>query len=113
MKESIEKLFKKMNEDKAFAEKLLSQTENEKLIEVAKEEGIELALEDIAEANEIIAKAMEKKNEGELSEDELENVAGGGFIMTAISVSVATAQSAAATLSVALSAIKIYKELDD
>ena len=88
MNKEIEKLFKKMNEDKCFAEKIVSQKENEKLIEIAKGEGIELSVKDIDEANEIVKKAMEAKNEGELSEEELENVAGGTFAMTSISITI-------------------------
>ncbi|MBK5246748.1 MAG: Nif11-like leader peptide family RiPP precursor [Peptostreptococcaceae bacterium] len=86
MNEEIEKLFKKMNEDKSFAEKIMSQTDNEKLIEIAKGEGIELSVNDIDEANEIIRKALKAKNEGELSEEELENVAGGTITIAAVAI---------------------------
>ena len=79
MEKSTEKLLKKMNEDKEFAENILSQTEREKVIELAKEEGIELTLDNIDEVNEIIKKAIENFHDGELSEEELENVSGGGF----------------------------------
>jgi len=77
MKDSTEKLLKKMNENNEFAEKIFTQTENEKVIELAKEEGIELNLDNIAEANEIIKNAMEEFQEGELSEEELEDISGG------------------------------------
>lgn len=104
MKESVGLLFKKMNEDKAFAERILSQTEMEKVLEVAQEEGIALTLEDIDDANAIIAKALEKQNEGELSEEELENVAGGifdwVFVISASLTLLAAAMSGAATASV-------------
>jgi predicted ribosomally synthesized peptide with nif11-like leader len=81
MQNSAEILLKKMGEDKAFAEKILTQTEKEKVIEIARGEGIELSMEDIDEVNEAIAKALQTKKEGELSEEELENVAGGNIII--------------------------------
>ena len=77
MKHSTEKLLKKMNENSKFAEKIFTQTENKKVIELAKEEGIELTLDNIVEANEIIKNAMEEFQEGELSEEELEDISGG------------------------------------
>jgi predicted ribosomally synthesized peptide with nif11-like leader len=77
MTKSAEMLLKKMGEDKSFAEKILSQTEKEKVIEIARGEGIELTMEDIDEINESIVKALQQKKEGELSEEELESVAGG------------------------------------
>jgi predicted ribosomally synthesized peptide with nif11-like leader len=79
MQKSVEMLLKKMNEDKVFAEKILSQTEKEKVIEIAKGEGIELTMEGIDEANEIIVKVLQPESEGELSEEDLEKVAGGGL----------------------------------
>lgn len=101
MNKSIEELFKKMKEDKTFAESILNQTEKEKVIEFAKAEGIELTLEDIDEANAIILKGIQSKQEGELSEEELENVAG-GFFLEAIAISVLT--SAISSVSTAVSA---------
>ncbi len=44
MNESVKELLTKMNEDKAFAEKLLTQTEMEKVIELAGAEGIVITL---------------------------------------------------------------------
>jgi predicted ribosomally synthesized peptide with nif11-like leader len=106
MKESVEKLLTKMNEDKAFAEKLLTQTEKEKVIELAGAEGIVITLEDIDEANEIIKKALElRQTEGELSEEELENVAGGSVLMLALSMLGLGSLITAATLSGTISAL--------
>ncbi len=99
MNKSIEELFKKMKEDKSFAEGILTQTEKEKVIELAKAEGIDLTLEDIDEANAIILKGVQAKQEGELSEEELENVAG-GFLLEAIAVSVLTTAIASASTAV-------------
>ena len=113
MEKSTEKLLKKMNEDKEFAEKLLSQTENEKVIELAEREGIDITLDNIIEINEIIKEAMGNFHDGELSEEELENVSGGGFLLglavgLAIPVSggaILTFATAAATASATASAM--------
>ena len=92
MQKATELLLKKLNEDKAFAEKVIAQTETEKVIEIAKNEGIELTIENIDEVNEILRQAISKQTEGELSEEELENVAGGTFaIMTIAAITVVTA----------------------
>jgi len=77
MTKSAETLLMKMGEDKSFAEKILTQTEKKEVIEIAKDEGIELTMEDIDEVNEMLTKALQAKKEGELSEEELESVAGG------------------------------------
>jgi predicted ribosomally synthesized peptide with nif11-like leader len=61
MTKSAEILLKRMGEDRAFAEKILSQTEKEKVIEIAKDEGIELTMEDIDEINESITKVLQLK----------------------------------------------------
>lgn len=103
MKESVEMLLKKMSGDKAFAEKILSQTEKEKVIEIALEEGIALTLEDIDEANVVIAKALEKQNEGELSEEELENVAGGFLDVVVLTILGAVAFTVSGGVSAGLS----------
>lgn len=104
MKKSAEALLKKMSEDKDFAEKILSQTEREKVIEIAGGEGIELASEDIDEANEAISKALQTKKEGELSEEELENVAG-GFIFEATVASAAIVSGVVLTAGLAASIV--------
>jgi predicted ribosomally synthesized peptide with nif11-like leader len=88
MSTPAEQLLKKMGEDKAFAETILKQNEIEKVIELAEEEGIALTQEDIDEANAIIQKIVEMQNnsQGELTEEELENVAGGGLVLCTMSI---------------------------
>lgn len=112
MKESVEMLLKKMGEDKAFAEKILSQTEREKVVEIAEEAGIAITLEDIDETNAVIAKALKVQNEGELSEEELENVAGGFFLEVTILTAMLSAFSVTGGLSAGLTAtitIAVFK----
>jgi predicted ribosomally synthesized peptide with nif11-like leader len=101
MEKSSELLLKKMLEDKSFAEKLLSQTEREKVIEIAGEEGIALTNENIDEINEIIKEIAAKQSAGELTEEELETVAGGTLsaVISAISFGAATAAAAGASVS--------------
>lgn len=79
MRTPAEQLLQKMGEDKTFAETILKQSEIENIIQLVKEEGIELTREDIDEANAIIHKAAEisRNNNDELTDKELENVAGG------------------------------------
>lgn len=104
MTNSAEMLLKKMGEDKSFAEKILSQTEKEKVIEIAKDEGIELTMEDIDEINEAIGKALQQNNEGELTEEELENVAGGDLLILSSIVSMATVSAVTSVSTVVVTA---------
>lgn len=107
MNVAIEMLFKKMTEDKSFAEKILLQTEKEKVIELAKAEGITLTLEDIEGVNEIIRQTAQPKNEGELSEEELENVAGGTMGLAILCAAGMTACASAMVSLTAGSAISV------
>ena len=107
MQKATEFLLKKMKEDKAFAEKVLAQTEKEKVIEIAKNEGIELTLENIDEVNEVLTQAVSKQAEGELSEEELENVAGGTFASLLILGSIAATVSASFAASAALGSVTV------
>lgn len=82
MSTPTEQLLQKMAGDKGFAETILRQSEIEKVIELAKDEGIVLTWEDIDEANAFIQKAIEQftNREAKLTEEELENAAGGATI---------------------------------
>lgn len=78
MNERIEMFFKKLADDKEFGGKIFKEENRaEDVQRIAKEAGIELALEEVNEAKELIMKAYDTQNEGELSEEDLENVAGG------------------------------------
>lgn len=81
MNEKINELF----QDKAFVEKLLSLENDTDVQALMKENGVELSLQEINS----IKKAVESRigNDEELSEDDLENVAGGvdiGNIITGV-----------------------------
>ena len=107
MQNATEELIKKMQADKNFAEKILTCKENGEVIALAKGEGIDLTLENIAETNEILqfSKRME---EGELSEEELEQVAGG----TIEYVSIALTVTALSVMVTAITAATVYSALD-
>jgi predicted ribosomally synthesized peptide with nif11-like leader len=113
MSTPAEQLLQKMGEDKIFAEAILKQNEIEKVIELAKEEGIKLTQADIDETNAFIQKAVELQtnSDGELTEEELENVAGGtsslalaisitAFIFSVTSVSVSVSGLVSMTVSI-------------
>lgn len=113
MNETIKKLFEEMNRDKEFAEKILSLKEIDEVIALAKEKEITLTAEDIEEANRLIAEstalARKQAEGGELSEEELEAVAGGTFgaflvSVTATAISATIAASASAGFSISASA---------
>lgn len=78
MNERIEIFLKKLVDDKEFGEKIFKEENKaEDVQNIAKEAGIELTLEEVNEVKELIIKAYDSQNEGELSEEDLENVAGG------------------------------------
>ncbi|MEW9122496.1 MAG: Nif11-like leader peptide family RiPP precursor [Thermotaleaceae bacterium] len=76
MKPELELLFAKMSEDKAFAEKLAGAQSPEAVQSIAAESGLTLTIEQVMEAKEILEKALASKM-GELSDEDLDEVAGG------------------------------------
>ena len=79
-KEELETLQAKLKEvmaDKTFAEKLLSLEEPEDVKKALEEKGVSLTLDEIRQMAEDAIRADE--GDGELFEDELDMVAGGGF----------------------------------
>ncbi|MBK5246749.1 MAG: Nif11-like leader peptide family natural product precursor [Peptostreptococcaceae bacterium] len=111
MKKATELLLNKMKEDKAFAEKVIAQTETEKVIEIAKNEGIELTIENIDEVNEVLRQVISKQSEGELSEEELENVAGGTFAISAMAAITVSAAGASFVSAATYNAVSISVSL--
>ncbi|MBO5551296.1 MAG: Nif11-like leader peptide family RiPP precursor [Lachnospiraceae bacterium] len=79
-KEELEALQAKLKEvmaDKTFAEKLLSLEEPEDVKKALEEKGVSLTLDEIRQMAEDAIR--EDEGDGELFEDELDMVAGGGF----------------------------------
>lgn len=85
------KFLAKMLGDKDFAEQVVIQTDPEALLDLAKEEGISLTMQDMEEVNQALIALSGGNNAatveaGELSEEDLEQVAGGFAIMTCVTV---------------------------
>jgi hypothetical protein len=92
-----------MGENEDFAETILKQREVQKVMELAEKEGIALVPADIDEANAMIRKVVEWQNnhEGELTEEELENVAGGALFEITVMLVVGSIISASTILGTA------------
>ena len=78
MEEKLGQLQSKLETDKEFAEKLFSLETAEEVQSLLGEQGIEFTLEEIGALREALVKATAKGAAGELSDEELEEVAGGG-----------------------------------
>lgn len=79
MSKATDMFFAKINEDQSFAERIRNTKDFSQAFELAKEQGIELTIDDLKEIKSIALQVKEAKaNTSELSEEELENVAGGG-----------------------------------
>lgn len=78
-----EELLKEVLSDTDFAKSLAEMETPEEVQAALKEKGVDISLEDIA----AIQNVLENQNEGELSEDDLENVAGGSLtVMAALGI---------------------------
>jgi predicted ribosomally synthesized peptide with nif11-like leader len=80
---AIEAFLTKIKDDSNFAQKICDAHEPGEVQILAKEVGIELAMDDIMATKGMLVKAMEKDNH-ELSDEDLENVAGGFGILAGI-----------------------------
>ena len=74
--ENLKLFFDKMNESQEMAKKVVAVETPEEVQAIAKSYGVEVTLEDIMTAKDIIY----KQANGELSEADLEGVAGGALI---------------------------------
>ena len=105
----------KMMTDKEFAERVLSQPDEDSILQISEAEGFHLTGSDIGEINRILSTAGTPAKQdigmtGELSEEDLEQVAGGivgtSVVETALAtIFTATALSAAITAATALPVI--------
>lgn len=73
----VVQFMEKIGQDKEFMEKVLTTQNPEDVQKLANEAGIPLTMDDIMASKEVLYKALDKANQSELSEDELESVAGG------------------------------------
>ena len=74
---NIKLFLEKLASDAEFAEKAFTTESPDDVQKLAVAAGIELTMEDIMDSKEIIYQALDKSSQNELSDDELENVAGG------------------------------------
>lgn len=87
--------FTKIQNDTAFAKSVVDAQDPKAVLGLAKESGIELTEGDIIAAKEILIKAMEQGDQSELSEEELENVAGGLVVTTGLLITLGVIGAAA------------------
>lgn len=90
MEQKLAQLQAKIEADKSLAEKLLSQENPQDVQSLLKEQGLEFSLEEINSLRDILVKLAQKGENGELSDEDLEDVAGGIAATTTIAVISAT-----------------------
>jgi predicted ribosomally synthesized peptide with nif11-like leader len=83
MEQKLAQLQAKIEADKSLAEKLLSQENPQDVQSLLKEQGLDFSIEEIDMLRQALVRALEKNAGDELSDEDLENVAG-GFAITAI-----------------------------
>ncbi|MDD3852444.1 MAG: Nif11-like leader peptide family RiPP precursor [Syntrophomonadaceae bacterium] len=79
MEQKLAKLQAKIKEDNGFGEKLFSLENSEEAQSYLKDNGIDFSLDEIAQLKDALIKAVGKQQGGELSDEDLENVAGGSI----------------------------------
>ena len=90
MEQKLAQLQAKIEADKSLAEKLLSQENPQDVQSLLKEQGLEFSLEEINSLRDILVKLAQKGENGELSDEDLEDVAGGIAATTTIAAISAT-----------------------
>ena len=74
---SIETFLTKLKDNSNFAQKIFETNDPSDVQIIAKEAGVNLTMDDIMASKDIFLQAVDKVNEQELSDEDLENVAGG------------------------------------
>ncbi|MEG6523043.1 Nif11-like leader peptide family natural product precursor [Desulfotomaculum sp. 1211_IL3151] len=74
---NINLFLEKLSSDPEFAEKAFNTESPDDVQKLAAAVGLELTMEDIMASKELIYQALDKSSQSELSDDELESVAGG------------------------------------
>jgi predicted ribosomally synthesized peptide with nif11-like leader len=82
MEEKLAQLHSKLEADQALAEKLFSLDTPEEVQSLLKEQGIDFTIEEIGVLKEALVKAVAKGDGSELSDADLEDVAGGSVTAT-------------------------------
>lgn len=79
MQERLNQLQVKLEADSAWAEKILSLEEAVDVQDLLKENGMQFTLAEIGELKAAITASIEKEPSGEMTDENLESVAGGVF----------------------------------
>jgi len=86
MEKKLTQLQVKLESDQSFGEKLFSLESSAEVQDYLKENGLDFSLDEITELKEALIKAAAKQQSGELSDEDLENVAGGSIGSTIDSI---------------------------
>lgn len=86
MEEKLTKLQAKIEADSSFADRLLNLETPEEVQSLLNAEGLDFTLEEINMLRDALLKTLEKGENGELTDADLEEVAGGFAIITLIGV---------------------------
>ena len=100
MEEKLKQLQAKLEADAKLGEKIFNQETPEEVQAVLQEEGLEFSLEEINQLKESVVKALEKTSEadGELSDEDLEDVAGGNIFQALTSTISTIADTVTSTI---------------
>lgn len=79
MEENLAQLHAKLEADPTLAGKLFALETPEEVQSLLKEQGLEFSLDEIHTFKDALVKAAARQNSGELSDEDLEDVAGGSF----------------------------------
>lgn len=82
MEERLSKVQAKLEADPSLGEKLFSLETAEEVQSFLRGLELEFSLEEINELRDILVKALEENQNGELSDEELDDVAGGFILLT-------------------------------
>lgn len=113
---AINEFLKKIETDADFAKEIYVITEPLEIQALTKSKGIDLTLEDIMASKDILYQALDSANESELSEAQLDEVAGGIAVTSAILIGAGLAAAGtlvsaglAATATLLADSIKAWK----
>ncbi|MEN1761408.1 MULTISPECIES: hypothetical protein [Anoxynatronum] len=95
MEDKMMLLKQKLEADEKLAEKLFQLETAEEVQVLLKDNDVEMTLEEINTVREALIKAMERSEESELSEEDLEEVTGGFFWMLGLALALMAVGSTA------------------
>ena len=84
MQENLQRLEEKLKEDNTLMEKLMQQETPEDVQVLLKDHGVAMTMEEIQAISDALVQYTAGDEEGELSEESLEEVAGGGIFFRSV-----------------------------